>query len=140
MGLSYSVSKRLPYKILCYYIGTEKEYTVYKPEGVSLVMGLHLLSRINSRFTHSTILGSDSQVVIRALDNQCLHPSQYILNIIHQLAKNLHRKQDGLINCTEREAAIAESKQWIGRHKGIINLQVHWVPDHVNFACNEKVD
>ena len=56
-------------KMLHYYLGTDQEHTVYEAEGVGLVMGLHLLSSLNSRFTHPTILGLDSQTVIRALDN-----------------------------------------------------------------------
>ena len=126
--------------MLCYYLGTEQEHTVYEAEGVGLVMGLHLLSSLNSRFTHPTILGSDSQVVIRALDNQQVHPSQYIIDSIHQWAENLHRKQDGIINHTDGESAIAEGKEWIGWPKGVIDLQIHWVLGHVDFAPNKKAN
>ena len=57
-------------KMLRYYLRTDQEHTVYEAKGVGLVMGLHLLSSLNSKFTHPTIIGSDSQAVIRALDNQ----------------------------------------------------------------------
>ena len=100
-------------------------------------MGLHLLSSLNSRFIHPTIIGSDSQAVIRALDNQRSHPSQYIIDKIHQSAESLHRKQDGIINRADRLSAIEE---WTGRPKGVIDLQIHWVPGHIDFAPNEKAD
>ena len=77
------------------------------PEEVKWKVIDHLLSSLNSKFTHPTILGSDSKVVIRALDNQWLHPS---LDNIHQLAENLHKKQDGLINHVEREAEITDGE------------------------------
>ena len=127
-------------KSIRFFLGSDQEHTVYKAEGVGLIMGLHLLSTLHSRFIHPTVLGSDSQAVIRALDNQWSHPSQYIIDEIHQSAENLHRKQDGLINRAERELATSEGKDWIGRPKGVINLQVHWVPGHVGFAPNEKAD
>ena len=127
-------------KSIRFFLGSDQEHTVYEAEGVGLVMGLHLLSTLHSRFIHPTVLGSDSQAVIRALDNQRSHPSQYIIDEIHQSAENLHRKQDGLINRAERELATLEGEDWIGRPKGVINLQVHWVPGHVGFAPNEKAD
>ena len=127
-------------KSICFYLGSDQEHTVYEAEGVGLIMGLHLLSTLHSRFIHPPILGSNSQVVIRVLDNQQMHPSQYIIDKIHQLVENLHRKQDRLINCGERELAISEGKDWIGRPKGVINLQVHWVPGHIDFTPSEKAD
>ena len=126
-------------KTLRFYLGTEQELTVYEAEGVGLAMGLHLLSTLHSRVT-PTILGSDSQAVIRALDNQQPHPSHYIIDNIHQATEDLNRKQDGLINRMEREAAVAMGDEWIGRKKGVINLQIHWVPGHIDFAPNEKAD
>ena len=127
-------------KTLRYYLETEQEHTVYEAEGVGLVMGLHLLSSLNSRFTHPTILGSDSQAVIRALDNQQTHPSQYIIDNIHQSAESLHRKQDRIINHTDRISAITDGKAWTGRPRGVIDLQIHWVLEHLDFAPNEKAD
>ena len=35
---------------------------------------------------------------------------------------------------------IAEGEDWVGRPKGVVDLQVHWVPGHVDFAPNERVD
>ena len=54
-------------KIIQVYLGTTKEHTVYEAEGVGLIMGLHLLNGLSRRLTHPTVLGTDSQVVIKAL-------------------------------------------------------------------------
>ena len=84
------------------YLGTTKEHTVYEAEKVGLIMGLHLLNGLSRRLTHPTILGTDSQAVIRALQNQRSHSGQYLLDAIHKSAEHLHAKQDGLINSDER--------------------------------------
>ena len=34
---------------------------------------------------------------------------------------------------------IAEGGVWKGRLKGIVDLQIHWVLGHVNFASNKKL-
>ena len=125
---------------LKYYLGTSLEHTVCEAEGVVLLMGLHLLHRLHCQLTLPTILRSDSQVTIRALGNQKAHFRQYILDAIHLTAEHLHAKQDGLINRAEHQRQINASKTWSGRHKGIVDLQVHWVPGHCDFGPNEQAD
>ena len=71
------------------------EHTVYEAEGVGLLVGLHLLHGLHCQLTHMTILGSDSQAVIRVRGNQRAHLGQYILDTIHLAAECLHVKQDG---------------------------------------------
>ena len=93
------------------YLGTPKEHTVYEAEGVGLIMGLHLLNGLSRRLTHPTILGTDSQAVIRALQNQRSHSGQYLLDTIHISAEHLHAKQDGLINSDKRRQSIADGVQ-----------------------------
>ena len=122
------------------HLGTTKEHTVYEAEGVGLIMGLHLLNGLSHRLTHPTMLGTDSQVVIKALQNQCLHSGQYLLDAIHKSAEQLHAKQDGLINSDERRQAIADGVLWKGRSRGVVDLQLHWVPGHCNFEPNERAD
>jgi hypothetical protein len=89
---------------------------------------------------HTTILGTDSQAVIRALCNQKSHAGQYILDAIHQSAEHLHAKQDRLINSEERLLAIQAGEVWTGRKRGVIDLQIHWVPGHCDFEPNERAD
>ena len=96
-------------KTLCFYLGTKDKHTVYDTEGVGLVTGLHLLKNLNIKLIHPTLLGADSQAVLRAINNQRSHPEQYILNSIHNAAEYLHKKQEGLINLSERDEAIANS-------------------------------
>ena len=132
--------KDWPLKTLCYYLGTENKHPVYKAEGVDLVMGLHLLKNLNIKLIHTALLGADSQAVLRALNNQCLHPGQYILDSIHNAAESLHRKQDRLINHAEQDKAITSSDGWKGRPRGVIDLHVHWVRGHINFVPNEMAD
>ena len=79
-------------KTLCFYLGTEDKHTVYEAEGVSLVMGLHLLKNLNIKLPYLALLGADSQAVLRALNNQWSHPGQYILDSIHNAAESLYKK------------------------------------------------
>ena len=74
------------------------------------------------------------------LSNQKSHPGQYILDAIHHSAERLHAKQDQLINREERQRAIDEGENWTGRKRGVIDLQIHWVPGHCNFEPNERAD
>ena len=86
---------------LYFYLGTPQEHMVYEAEGVSLVLGLHLLNSLIRQLNHSAVLGTDSQAVIRAVNNQSSHSGQYMLNAIHQVAEHLHTKQDDIINHSE---------------------------------------
>ena len=104
------------------YLGTTQEHTVYEAEGVGLLMGLHLLNGLSR---HPTV---DSQAVIKALKSQSSHPGQYLLDAIHSAAEGLNAKQDGLINNDARRLAIADGDRWTGKTRGIIDLQLHWVP------------
>ena len=124
-------------RVIWLYLGTTKEHTVYEAEGVGLIMGLHLLNGLSRQLTHPTILGTDSQAVIKALQNQLSHSGQYLLDAIHKSAEHLHAKQDGLINSNERRQALADRAQWKGRSRGVIDLQLHWVPGHCNFGPNK---
>ena len=103
-------------------------------------MGLHLLHGLSHRLTHPTIMGTDSQAVIKALQNQRSHPGQYLLDAIHGAAERLHVKQDGLINNDTHQLALADGVWWKGKTRGIINLQLHWVPGHCDFGPNERAD
>ena len=119
------------------YLETTQEHTVYEVEGVGLILGLHLLNGLSRQLTHPTVLGTDSQAVIKALQNQRSHPGHYILDTIYHAAKHLHTKQDGLINNVECQQTLAEGALWKGKTKGIIDLQLHWVPSHCDFEPNE---
>ena len=92
------------------------------------------------QLTHPTILGTDSQAVIRALSNQQSHSGHYILDVIHLATERLHAKQDGIINREEHMQALEVRDQWKGDSRGVINLQIHWVPEHCDSGPNEQAD
>jgi ribonuclease HI len=127
-------------KTLRAYLGTALEHTVYEAEGVGLVMGLHLLKGLSRQLTQPTVLGTDSQAVIQALGNQNSHAGQYILDAIHKSAEQLHAKQDRLQNRVERSQEIEAGHSWKGRTRGVVDLQIHWVPGHCDFEPNERAD
>jgi ribonuclease HI len=127
-------------RVLWVYLGTTQKHTVYEAEGVSIIMGLHLLNGLSHRLTHPTVLGTDSQAVAKALKNQCSQPGHCLLDAIHHAAECLHAKQDGLINSDERRQALAEGSHWKSNTKGVINLQLHWVLGHCDFEPNECTD
>ena len=122
---------------LQFYLGTAQEHTVYEAEGVGLILGLHLLHGLTWQLTHPTILGTDSQAVIRALGNQRSHSGHYLLDAIHHAAERLHAKQDRIINRFERTQAQTAGEPWKGDTRGVIDLQVHWVPGHCDFGLNK---
>jgi ribonuclease HI len=127
-------------KVLRAYLGSSLEHTVYEAEGVGLVMGLHLLNGLSRQLTQTTVLGTDSQAVIKALGNQRSHAGQYILDAIHKSAEQLHAKQDRIINREDRTRALEAGDDWVGRKRDVVNLQVHWVPGHRDFEPNERAD
>ena len=127
-------------KTLHYHLGSELEHTVYEAEGIGIVMALHLLKTRNKRIVKPLSISSDSQALIKALGNQRPHAGHYILDKVHDLAEDLHAKQDGLLNRVERLEALAEGYSWKGRTKGVIDLHIHWVPGHCDYDRNEKAD
>jgi ribonuclease HI len=127
-------------KVLRVHLGSALEHTVYEAEGVGLLMGLHLLNGLNRQLTHTTVLGTDNQAVIKALGNQKSHAGQYILDAIHKSAEQLNVKQDRLINRDDRIRTLEAGDNWEGRKRGVIDLQIHWVPGHHDFEPNEKAD
>ena len=85
-------------------------------------------------------MGTDSQAVIKAQKNQSSHLGQYLLDAIHHAAEGLQAKQDGLINNDACQLALGDGVQWKGKTRGIIDLQLHWVPGHCDFGPNEHAD
>jgi hypothetical protein len=52
------------------HLGSAAEPTVYEAEGIGLLLGLHLLKGLSHQLTYATVLGTNNQAVIKALDNQ----------------------------------------------------------------------
>ncbi|KAF8057556.1 hypothetical protein FPV67DRAFT_1391882, partial [Lyophyllum atratum] len=101
---------------LQYHLGPITHHTVYEAEIVGFTLALHLLSKLGRQLTSLTVIGSDSQAAIRALNNQRPHPAHYLLDRVHSAAEHLHMKQDRLINA------------------------IIWTPGHMEFDPNERAD
>ncbi|GLB41456.1 putative encoded by [Lyophyllum shimeji] len=125
---------------LQYFLGPMSRHTVYEAEIVGLTLGLHLLTTFSRRLRSLTVIGSDSQAVIKALCNQRPHPAHYLLDHVYDAAEKLHVKQDRIARATARRAAINSGSEWTDRTRRVIDLQVHWTPGHVDFAPNERAD
>ena len=107
-------------KVLHFHLGSEKEHMVYKAEGIGIAMVLHMLRTRSRQLTRPLSICSDSQVLLEALGNQCPHAGYYILDKIHNLAKDLHAKQDRLLNRGKHLTTLAEGLIWKGNMKGVI--------------------
>ena len=93
-----------------YYLSTDECHTVYEAEGVGVYMGLHLLTSLGGRISGAAILGTDSQALVKATENQRPHVGHCILDEIHNAAEKLHMKQDELTNRQERSQRIWEGR------------------------------
>jgi ribonuclease HI len=103
-------------------------------------MGLHMLIGLNRKLNDAVIIGSDSQALIKATENQHPHMGHHILDEIHNAAEKLHAKQDKLFNREEHAQAVREGEKWNGHTRGVIDLHLIWVPGHHDFATNELAD
>ncbi|KAG5640107.1 hypothetical protein DXG03_001189 [Asterophora parasitica] len=122
---------------LKYHLGTDAHHTVYEAKIVGLTMGLHLLTSLTRRLDAQTVIGSNSQATIWALNNERLHPAYYLLDHAHSAAKKLHVTQDYIVCKAECQAAKSAGIDWADCTYRVFNLQVHWTPGHLNFAPNE---
>ena len=127
-------------RTLHFHLGSEDKHTVYEAESVGLLMGLHMLKNMGAQMYGTVLLGSDSQALSKALRNQSTHPGQYLIDEIHTYAERLQAKQDGIINAADKRASLRRGESWKGRTRGVIDLQLHWVPAHSDFEPNERAD
>jgi len=97
-------------KILHFHLGSKRHHTVYEAEGIGIVMALHLLISRNRQIAGPFSICSDSQALLKVLDNQLPHAGHYILDMIHDFAEKLHSKQDGLFNRVDRREAISSGR------------------------------
>ena len=127
-------------KSLYYYLGPLTEHTVYESELIGLLLALHLLLGLTCQLLHSVIIGLDNQAAIRLLTNQEVEPAHYLLDTIHDMAERLHQCQDRIQHKDLFQQARQRNQQCTAKSKGIIDLQIHWVPGHLDFAPNNKAD
>ena len=72
--------------------------------------------------------------------NQKSKPAHYLLNKIHDATKWLHQQQDWLQNKTIFQQAWHQQQQLTAKSRNIVDLQIHWVPGHLNFSPDDKAD
>ena len=65
-----------------YFLGSDKNHTVYEAEALAIVLALHLLGKVETKLSRVTI-GTDNQTVLHGLTNQKPKPSYYLLDKIH---------------------------------------------------------
>ena len=56
------------------------------------------------------------------------------------MAERLHQRQDQIQHKDLFRQARQRNQQCTAKSKSIIDLQIHWVPGHLNFAPNDKAD
>jgi hypothetical protein len=74
-------------KVLHYFLGTDKQHIVYGAKGVGMILVMHLLKDLSSQMNNMVAIETDSQALTKALENQHSHAGQYILDEIHNTAK-----------------------------------------------------
>jgi len=79
---------------------------------------------------HYTLVGTDNQASLLALNNQKPHPAHYLIDHIHDTAEKLHAKQSYLCAPTITQAPTCK----------VIDLHLHWTLGHMDFPPNERAD
>ena len=127
-------------KILRYHLGPLTKHTVYEAEILGLTLSFHLLHNLKRQLLNPSVLGTDSQALLKALDNQRSHAGHYLLDHVHKAAEALQLQQDNLRNVAARREARRQGTIWKGRKRGVVDVQLHWTPAHLGFGPNERAD
>ena len=126
-------------KVRRYYLGPQAKHTGYKADLTGIILALYLLIGLTAQITGKALIGLDNQAMIQSLTNQSMKPSHYLLNHIHSAAEKLQQKQDQLQNADFGKAKCI-GRLMVARNKGILNLQIQWVPGHKDFKLNTLAD
>ena len=102
-------------QVLHFYLGSEKEHTVYGAEGVGTIMALHLPKSMNRQLKYSASVFSNSQLLLKALNNQCPPTCHYIFDKTYDATEAFHAEQGGLFNRVDHRDGIRKGWTWKGR-------------------------
>ena len=97
-------------------LGSDKHHTVYKAEGIGMILGLQLLWEEREEIEGMVPLGVDNQAAIIATSSIRPGPSHYIWDIFHQQLNTALRAHVDL------------------------DLLICWTPGHSDIAGNEQAD
>jgi ribonuclease HI len=103
-----------PRKLL-YYLGQEKQQTVYNAEVLGLVLGAQLL-RTETRPLRTVSFNTDNQAAILATQLRRPAPGHYLMDVYHRIMEKLHNEHED------------------------IECKVTWTPGHFGIQGNEEVD
>ena len=99
-----------------YRLGTDKHHTVYKGEGIGMLLGMELLREERGMVDGMVPLGVDSQAAIAATGKIKPAPSHYIWDAFHRHLRGATKAHPGM------------------------DLLVRWTPGHVDIEGNEMAD
>ena len=127
-------------KSLCYHLSPLTEHTVYKSELIGLMLTLHLLIGLTCQLLFTVTIGINNQAAIRSLTNQKSKPVHYLLDKIHNAIEQFHQHQDQLQNKTTFQQAWCQQQPLIAKSRNVVDLQILWVPGHLDFSLNDKAN
>ena len=101
-------------KILCFHLGSTKEYMVYNGEQIGMVLGAELLRR--EGYIHLAYMAVDNQAAIQAVLSRDSCSGHSLTDMFLQILQEVMDKHE------------------------IKGFQIRWVPGHAQIAGNEAVD
>ena len=102
-------------RTIWYSVGSLPDHTVYKGEGVGLILGLELI-REEGQAEGMVSMGVDNTAAITAMHAIKPGPSHYLWDIFHKLLAMVRKRHITM------------------------DLLVKWVPGHMDITGNEKAD
>lgn len=96
--------------ILHYHLGKASEYTIYDAELVGISMAMHLI-KTEKYARHNTMIGTDSQAAIKAIQNELSTPGHYIADITLCTAIQIRNQRKG--------KSYQLTLRWTAGHTGI---------------------
>lgn len=100
---------------LHYHLGKSTNHIIFKAEIIGIMLGLHLLTRVNE--IRGMTVAVDSQAAIQATYKGHSNGTHFtVLKAINNILKKLYEKNDDL------------------------TLLLRWMPGHVGIECNEEAN
>jgi ribonuclease HI len=99
-------------RILKYYLGTDRQHTVYEAEAVGLTLAAKLIStERNMKYPASIFI--DNQAAIQSGESRYTKPGSYLIDHFRKMTKRLAKNRD------DRGLNYHLTLRWIPGHKGV---------------------